>query len=244
MNNIIYIGTNQFASKLLELLVKNNIKISTVITKNPSKFGRGQKLTPQQVEIIAKKYDIHVHTTNNINLETNLFEKKNIDLIIVVEFGMKINKEIFNIPKFSCINIHPSILPKFRGPSPIQYAILKNEEETGISIIKMSEKIDCGDILKIKKCKIDTNDTYKTLENKLINLSAICIKEIIDEFEQNQIKPIKQVEYKNNYTKKIEKNFYKIDWNDEAKNIERKTKAILMERKSTFTYIKKNLKCK
>ncbi len=228
MKKIILIGTNIFASKILENLIKRKYEIICTITKNDKKFGRGQKLTEYPVKTVSKKNLIQYMTPNDINsLDSEINIKKlNPDLMILVDYGYKINENIITIPKYGIINIHPSILPKLKGPTPIQTAILNGETETGISIIKINNKIDSGNILNIMKLKIKKNDTYEKLFKKLSNLAVKCLTKTLNEIKNNTI--IETIQNKNDstYTTKIDKFFLKINWNDTALNIERKIKSL------------------
>lgn len=228
MKNIIFIGTNNFAALTLEKLIKKNINITYIITKPDSKIGRGQKITSHPVKIIAEKYNINYKTYKNINTKKSLtlIEKISPQLIIVVEYGIKLNAKLIKISKHGIINAHPSILPKLRGPTPIQTAILNGDKETGISIIKINDKIDSGNILNIIKCKIKETDTYIKLFKKLVTLSFKCIIKTIKDIKKNKIQIITQNETEATYTQKFTNSFFKINWNDTAINIERKIKAL------------------
>lgn len=239
MDNIIFIGTNTFAAEILEQIINEKIKLSAIFTKNASKQGRGKKETPHPVESIAKKYNKLFHTTSNINNEEELIKKYNPNIIIIIDHGTILDENILKIPKFGCINLHPSILPKLRGSSPIQYAILNGCKKTGVSVIKINNKIDAGNILKIKRCKILDTDNYITLSKKLNKLGFISLKETINEIEYNKINTVIQNEKYTSYAPKLEKNSFKINWNDLAININRKTRALLIGNKSAYTYIEK-----
>lgn len=239
MKNIIFIGTNNFAAKILEKLIKNKVKINSTFTKPDAKKGRGQKISPYPVKIISEKSNIKCFTQKNINSKTSIKIIKNLspDIILMTEYGEKIADEIINIPKYGILNIHPSILPKLRGPTPIQTAILTGEKETGVSIIKINNKIDSGLILNIMKYKIKKYDTYITLMKKLSVLSVKCIIQTLNGIKYKKITPYKQNENDATITIKIDKSFYKINWNDTAINIERKIRA-LSGIKYPFTFLK------
>ncbi len=173
----------------------------------------------------------------------SLFKKKiiklNIDLIILIEFGIILPKFIIKIPRLGCYNVHPSLLPKWKGPSPIQYTLLHGDKKTGITFIKINEKIDEGNIILQKKCNILKNDNYITLYNKLINLSKNIINKIIKKIYLNKIIELKQKKiYKKNYTYKIKKIDGIINWKNTAKKIDRQIKAFYKWPK-TFFYYKK-----
>jgi len=242
MNKIIFIGTNNFAAYILDKLIYKKITIIAVFTKPDSIMGRGKILKEHPVKKIAKKNTkIKIYTPNNINTEKYINIIKNIKpkLIIVTDYGNIICDKIINIPNANVINIHPSKLPKLRGASPIQYAILKGYKSTGISIIKLSAKLDSGDIINYKGCKIALNDTYISLKKKLCKLALICLIETINIFKKNKVNYIKQNHKNATYANKIESNFFKIQWNNSNENINRKTRALLNNKNSSHTYINK-----
>lgn len=228
MKTILFIGTNNFASSILLELIKKKINILYVITKPDKKMDRGHKEKSQPVKIIAEEHKIQYETQENINDKKtiNFIKKIMPNLIIMIEYGSKLNNEIINIPLHGIINVHPSILPELRGPTPIQTAILRGYKETGISIIKINNKIDSGDILNINKCKINNNDNYISLFKKLIKLSVKGLMKTINDINNNNILFTKQDENKATYTYKFNKDFYKIDWRQNAIDIERKIKAL------------------
>ncbi|CAB3976244.1 methionyl-tRNA formyltransferase [Candidatus Azoamicus ciliaticola] len=228
MNNLIFIGTNNFAAEILEKLIKKNIKIICTITKPDNEFGRGHKITKYPVKITSEKYSIPCITEEKINSLESENKIKHLfpNLIIMVDYGEKIKKNIINIAKYGIINIHPSILPKLKGPTPIQTAILNGEKETGVSIIKINNKIDSGNILNIMTYKIKKNDNYEKLFKNLSRLAVTCLIKTIKDIENKKIIEKIQKIKKSTYTQKIENDFYKINWNDTAINIERKVKAL------------------
>ncbi|HIH2762745.1 MAG TPA: methionyl-tRNA formyltransferase [Candidatus Azoamicus sp.] len=228
MKKIILIGTNNFAAKILESLIKKKIKIMSTITKPDNKIGRGQKINKYPVKIVSEKYLIPCITEENINsLKSEKKIKKLVpDLIILVDYGKKIKKNIINIPKNGIINIHPSILPKLKGPTPMQTAILHGEKETGVSIIKINNKIDSGNILNIMKYKIKENDTYEKLFKNLSSLAIKCLIKTIKDIKNNKIIELIQNKDEETYTKKLNNEIYEINWNETALNIERKIKAL------------------
>lgn len=228
MKNIILIGTNFFAAQILEKLIKKKYKIICTITKPSNKIGRGQKIQPYPIKIISNKYNITCITEEKINsIESeNNIKSLSPNLIILVDYGEKIEKNIIDIPPQGIINIHPSILPKFRGPTPIQSAILNGEKETGVSIIKINNKIDSGNILNIMTYEIKKKDTYKKLLNKLAHLAIKCLVKTLKDIKNNTIVELIQKKENATYTQKIDDTFYKINWKDTAQNIERKVRAL------------------
>lgn len=222
-----FLGTNFFASSILELLLKKNYIINYVLTKKDAKFGRGLKLQSYPVKKIAIKYKLNILEINSINsYNTSLFlKKKNIELVIVVEYGEKIQHNIINIPKMGFINIHPSLLPDLRGSTPIQHAIIKGYNKTGISLIQINEKLDAGNIFYKKICFIKPHDTYDSLSKKLGQISANIILFNIINIKQIKNIYITQNETEVSYACKLDKSFYKINWYVPAININRNIRS-------------------
>ncbi len=232
---IILLGTQKFAySQFKKIIKKYKKNIKGIITKK----GKNK------IKYLAKKNKINLFQIKNkeeiILLFKNKLIKLNINLIIIVEFGIILPKFIIKIPKLGCYNIHPSLLPKWRGPSPIQYSILYGDKITGITIIKINEKIDEGEIIFQKKCNILKNDNYNSLYNKLIKLSKKIINKIIKNIYLNKIIKIKQNNNNISYTYKIKKNDGEIKWGNSANKINRQIKAFYKWPK-TFFYYKNNI---
>lgn len=225
MKNIVFIGTNFFASNILEKMIKKKINIICIITKENKKMGRGQKKGPHPVKNIATKYNINCLTIDNINKNQDEIKKINPNLIVVVEYFKKLSTDIINIPLHGIINVHPSLLPNLKGPTPIQSAIIHNLEETGVSIIKINDKYDCGEIIGRSTCKIKHNDTYFSLSKKLNNLAFNLLKQTIDKIKYGRCKTKIQEEKNVIKTYKIKKEFYKINWMDSADFINRKIRS-------------------
>ena len=223
---IIFLGTNNFAAAILKSLIKK-IKIHYVITKNDSKHGRGQIIKPSPVKNISLIHNIETYTIKkSINDEKNFIQDKNPDIIILIEYGEKISEEIICIPKYGIINVHPSILPNLKGSMPIEHAIINGLTETGVSIIKINNKIDSGPILNVKTCKIFKHDTYDSLSLKLQKLSLKALIETLNIIKQNKISETKQIDENNLlWAYKLDKKFYKIDWTKSAIQINRNIRS-------------------
>ena len=190
MKNILFIGTNYFASSILNKLIENKIQIKNIITKNDSYFGRGRNLKSYPVKIVAQKNNISLYTIDSINAKEikNIINKINPSIIIVIEYGEKIDNEIINIPKYGVINLHPSLLPKFRGALPIEYAIINDEKKTGISIIQINSNMDGGNILNVEECILNRKETYISLSKKLINIGYKCLISTLVQLKNNKKK--------------------------------------------------------
>lgn len=216
-------GSPEFAVNALNSLLKSKNEVVAVYTKAPKPSGRGQKLTKSPVHIIAEESGIEVCTPTSLKLlvEQEKFEKFKPDVVVVAAYGLMLPKEILDVPKYSCINIHPSLLPRWRGAAPIQHTILAGDQETGVSIIQLNEGLDSGPVLKQKKFLIEKNDNYKTLHNKLSKLGSDLLMGVIDEIEKHL--PLEQSNDGVCYADKMED--YKIYASDICEVAYRKVKA-------------------
>ena len=222
---VIFMGTPEFGVIILEELIKGGYPPVLAVTAPDKPVGRKQILTPPPVKVIAQKYNIPIFQSEKIlNLKSEIFNLKP-DLIIVASFGQILPKEILEAPKYGCLNIHPSLLPKYRGAAPIQFAILNGDRKTGVTIILMDEKIDHGHIVAQKTLAIREQETAATLHNKLAELGACLLLETIPKWVKNMIKPKKQEESQATFTKILFKEDGKINWQKPAGEIERKVRA-------------------
>ena len=179
---IVYLGTPNFAvAPLMRLIESKKNNIVAVVTNNDKPVGRKGIITPPPVKVLAQKYNIPVYQYDKIRVE-GVEDLKNLkpDIMITCAFGQILSKEILDIPRFGVMNIHASLLPKYRGASPIHYAILNGETETGITIMKTDVGIDTGDILISEKIKIGDAETCGELFDRLSNLGADLIEKALD----------------------------------------------------------------
>ncbi len=219
---IIFMGTPIFAVPILKSLYQNGYPISVVYTQPPQKSQRGQKINKSPVQGISETLNIDFRcpkTLRNNDEEYNFIKKLNADLAIVVAYGQIIPENFLNLTEKGFINVHASILPKWRGAAPIQRSIMKLETETGISIMKINKELDSGPISNIYKIKIDHNNNTQEISEKLSLLAAEKILDNIDEIFEDKIQFIDQDHSKATYAKKIDKNEGKINWSDKAINI-------------------------
>jgi len=171
--NIIFMGTPEFGAIVLEKLIENNLKPVLVVTASDKPVGRKQILTPPPVKVLAKKYGISVLQPEKLLTISNLLLAINPDLIIVAAYGQILPKEILKMPKYGCLNLHPSLLPRWRGASPIQFTVLAGDKETGLTIILMDEEMDHGPIVTNEKLKMENGKwAYKELNKELAELGA------------------------------------------------------------------------
>lgn len=239
---IVFIGTPQFGAIILEGLVKNGYKPVLVITETDKPTGRKQIITSPPVKVLAQKYNISVLQPSKIlDTKYQLLDNKP-DLIIVAAYGKIIPKEILEIPKYGCLNLHPSLLPRWRGASPVQYTILSGDEESGITIMFMDEKMDHGPIITNSRFKIqNTKLTTPELKRELADLGVKILIDVIPQWISGKIKVAPQDDSKATYTKILKKDDGKIDWSKTAEQIERQIRAFDGWPES-FTFWEKNRK--
>jgi len=219
---IVFMGTPLFAVPVIESLHKKNYIIPSVYTQSPKKSKRGQKVNKSPIQAIAESYNIECRTPNTLKENKEEYEylkQLDLDLVIVVAYGKIIPKEFLNLPKKGFINVHASLLPKWRGAAPIQRSIMNLEKETGISIMKIGETLDTGPVCNSYNVKIKVNDNTETISNKLSILASEKIIENINNIFEDKITFKKQDDSKATYASKIKKFEGKIQWNDNAENI-------------------------
>lgn len=219
---IIFMGTPDFAAASLEALIDSRHEIQAVVTQPDKPKGRKGELTPSPVKVIAKREGIKVYQPLKVRDEefVKTLRAYNPDVMVVVAFGQIIPLSILEMPKYGCVNIHGSLLPKYRGAAPIQWAVLDGEKETGITTILMDEGIDTGDILLKKTIKIDADETSGSLFDKLMALGAKTILETLDELEKGSLTPTKQGESPTAYAKMLTKAMGLIDFTRSAKELD------------------------
>jgi len=221
-----FAGTPDLAASVLETLIQDTHHTVTLVYTQPDRpAGRNKKIQQSPVKILAQKYGLPVSQPESkveLDADQNLNE---VDALIVAAYGMILPKSILNRPTFGCFNIHTSLLPRWRGPAPIQYTILAGDVETGISIMQMDPGLDTGDILFQKSCQIHPLETSKSLEDKLAVIGSECLLAVLDMIEKNTTTPRKQNNNDATYSKKILKTDALIDWSQPAELIERKVRA-------------------
>ncbi len=224
--NIIFMGTPEFAVPILKSIIETKHKILEVYTQPPKKKNRGQKIQSSPIHDFSKKLDIPVIYPNNFSKnEVDHIKKLKPDLVIVVAYGKILPNELLNLNKVLFINVHASLLPKWRGAAPIQRAIMNMDQETGISIMKIVPKLDAGPILMQSKIKITQEINHQELSNKMSKLGAKLILDTIKLIENNKVNFIEQNETEVTYAKKIQKTETKINWNDTADKVIAKINA-------------------
>lgn len=222
---LIFFGTSHLSTILLEELTKHH-QIELCVTTPDAPSGRKKILTPSQVSITAQKLGLEIYKPEKLKtIETlDFLKSKSADCFVVASYGKILPQDLLNIPTHGSINFHPSLLPKYRGASPIQYALKNGETETGVTIIQMDSGMDTGDILEQKHFQIDPEDNYETLETKLTIFGKNLLLDVLIQIETGNLKPKKQNNEEATYTKIIEKEDGKINFAataTEIKNLQR-----------------------
>ena len=226
MAKIIFFGTPKFALPILKKIYNSKHEVLMVYTQPPKKSSRGQKINKTVIHEYSEKVSLNVKTPNDLLGEETFLNKINFDIGIVVAYGKLIPKEILNLSKYGFINLHASLLPKYRGAAPIQRSLINREKETGISFMKIIEKLDSGPVCQKYKIAINKNENYNSLLDRLSSLGEDNVIEIIEKIIENKIKFVDQNEHEASYAKKIEKSDGKINWNESAELIQAKVNAL------------------
>lgn len=241
---IVFAGTPDFAAKHLAALIENDANVVGVYTKPDKQAGRGKVLTASPVKELALEHALPVfqpETLRSNDAKEQLAALKP-DLMIVVAYGLILPQDILDLPTHGCLNVHGSILPRWRGAAPIQRSIWAGDKETGITIMQMDAGLDTGDILKIATTAIMPTDTSLSMYNKLAVIAPEALLETISDITNNNIKPIKQDDTLANYAEKLSKAEAKINWQDKAVQLERNVRAFNPWPMSFFSINNKNIK--
>lgn len=228
IKKIIFAGTPEFAGVALKKIIDSQqFEIVCVLTQPDRPAGRGMKLTPSAVKKIALEHHLNVQQPeklkNNIEMQDYL-KNLNADIMVVVAYGLILPQDVLDIPKWGCLNIHGSILPRWRGAAPIHRAILANDVETGVTIMQMNAGLDTGDMLISETIQINQQDTTQILHDKLADLGGNLIVDVLNRY--HNLIPLKQPEEGVCYAHKISKDESKIDWNNSTDFIDRQIRAL------------------
>lgn len=226
--NVVYMGTPEFAVPPLQAIINANHTVTGVFTQPDKPKGRGYVLTPPPVKECALENNIPVFQPKSMKdgEALEILKKLNPDVIVVVAFGKLLPKEILDLPKYGCINVHASLLPKYRGAGPIQWCVLDGEEETGVTTMLMAEGLDTGDMLLKSSTKIGENETAGELHDRLSTMGADLIVETLSKLPNNEITPEKQDDNLSNYAPMLTKELCKIDWSKSAPQIHNQVRGL------------------
>ena len=222
---VIFAGTPDFAAQHLAALLDSKHDVVAVYTQPDRPAGRGKKLTASPVKVLGEEHNIPVYQPASLKQDAAQQELAAIeaDIMVVVAYGLLLPTAVLNAPKLGCINVHGSILPKWRGAAPIQRAIWAGDSKTGVTIMQMDEGLDTGDMLHIATLPIESSDTSATLYDKLAALGPKALVDVLDNFDSYS--PEKQDDTLATYAKKLSKEEALIDWHDDAAQIERNIRA-------------------
>lgn len=214
MTKIIFMGTPDFSVPVLKRIIDEGYEVVAVVTQPDRPVGRKKVLTPPPVKVEAEKHGIPVYQPEKIRDEAELAKILALqpDLVVTAAFGQILPNELLEAPKYSCINVHASLLPELRGGAPIHYSILLGKEKTGITIMYMAEKLDAGDILTQAEVTIEEEDNVGTMHDKLSQVGADLLAETLPKLLNGELTPIKQDEAKATFASNIKRSDEKIDW--------------------------------
>lgn len=225
---IVYMGTPDYAVGALQAIIEAGYEVAAVVTQPDKPKGRGKEMQMTPVKTCALHYDIPVFQPVKIKAPeaVEILRGYGADVFIVAAFGQILSEEILTMPRYGCINIHASLLPKYRGAAPIQRVILDGEKETGITIMQMDKGIDTGDILLQSIVPIAEKETGDSLHDKLADEGAKLIVEALQKLEAGELVPKKQNDEDSCYAKMLDKSMGKIDWKQSAVQIERLVRGL------------------
>lgn len=218
---LVFMGTPDFAVPCLEELINAGHEIIGVFTQPDKPVGRKRVMTPPPVKVCAEKNGITVYQPDSVRTEEalSLVKELNPDCVVVVAYGKIIPSEMLKLPKFGFVNVHGSLLPKYRGAAPIQWSIIDGETKTGVTTMQMDDGIDTGDMLEVSETEIGENETAGELFDRLAEMGGKLIVSTLSKLEKGELTPIPQDHEKSNYAKIISKEMALIDFNMSAENV-------------------------
>ena len=242
--NIIYMGTPDFAVPALEILAKSNHTVQAVFTQPDKPRGRKMIMTPPDVKVCAETLGIPVYQPQSMRTEESLdiIKKYNPDVIVVAAYGQILPKAVLDAPKYGCVNIHGSLLPKYRGASPIQQSVLNGDKITGITTMLMDVGLDTGDILLTCETEIGENETSGELFDRLSQMGGDLILETLTALENGTVTPKKQDESLASHTSKIDKSLCPIDFTKTAQEVHNQVRGLCPWPVATAKICGKNVK--
>ncbi len=224
---VIFAGTPEFAVPALQALVAHGHEVVAVLTQPDRAAGRGRKLRPSAVKQLAQRLGLSVHQPRSLRSADiqELLVSLSADAMVVAAYGLILPKEVLDIPRYGCINVHASLLPRWRGAAPIQRALLAGDRYTGITIMQIAEGLDSGDMLLKRECPINNEDTAGSLHDRLARLGADALIETLEKVDQGTVTPQPQDETKATYAEKLHKAEAELDWTSSAHRLECQVRA-------------------
>jgi methionyl-tRNA formyltransferase len=224
---IVFVGTPEFAAEILEHLIKNGFNVVGVVTQPDKPRGRGRKVEPTPVKVVAEKHRVPFIQPESINKKEALEFLRSVgpDVIIVASYGKILGEKVLSLPSLGCYNIHPSLLPKYRGASPIQRVLENGEERTGVTIYKMVKELDAGPIALQREISIDPFETFDQLEKRLIELSKEMSIEFLEKLKVGDIELKEQDHSRATYAPMIKKEDLIVDFSKDAESVKNKIRA-------------------
>ena len=242
---IIFAGTTDFAVHHLDLINGSPHQVSMVLTQPDRRSGRGRTKKPTPVKVYSEKNSLEVYQPENLkksNETIEMIKEREADLLLVVAYGQIIPKDILDMPRLGSVNVHASILPEWRGASPIEHMILSGKDTGGLTYMKMNEGLDTGPILEVHECRIEERETKQSLEIKLQDLSTKYLSTFLTALEKGEIEEKEQGDSLSSYAKKINKQDREINCKEEpAIKIDRKIRALTQENPCFINYKDKRL---
>ena len=219
--NIVFMGTPDFSVPCLQALLDAGYPVTGVFTQPDKPKGRGYQLAPPPVKEFALTQNLPVFQPKTMRDAETLEQLKgcNPDLIVVVAYGKLLPKEVLDLPRLGCINVHASLLPKYRGAGPVQWSIINGEEETGVTTMYMAEALDTGDMLESASLKIGENETADELMERLSHLGAELLISTVKKAEEGTMKPVPQDEALSTYVSMLDKEMARLDFNKPAREV-------------------------
>ena len=240
---VIFMGTPDLAVSILKAIKEAGHDIVLVVTQEDKKKGRGKELAPPPVKEYALAHNLPVFQPHSMKEESReALKNYDADIFVVAAYGQILTKEVLMMPKYGCINVHTSLLPKYRGAAPIQWAIIDGLTKTGVTIMQMDEGLDTGDILFTKEVEITDTETGGSLHDKLAEAGAELIVEALEKIEAHEVTPVKQKDEESCYARKLEKALGRIDFHKSAVELDRLVRGLYPWPGTYTSYHGKNLK--
>ncbi len=225
---IVFAGTPEFAVPTLQALIDSPFEVCAVYTQPDRPAGRGRKLTASPVKQLAVSHDIPVYQPENFKHPEAMAELQslNADLMVVIAYGLILPQSVIDAPRLGCINVHGSLLPRWRGAAPIHRALMAGDAKTGVTIMKVVKKLDAGDMLLKVECPITAVDTSSSLHDKLAQMGAAALITVVEQYRDDKVHAEPQDPALVTYAHKLEKHESELDWSQSAAEIDRKIRGL------------------